>query len=143
MYFNRSPAPCNVKSLAFEVLPCRSRDLAEAVDDGVEAIMVPPGDADALAKAIASLKNDDALRVRMGKAGRERAQNLAEPNTCARFLQAFSALVAFVSNARNGSCPACSESLVIESPSLVVSPSPQTHVLDGHLMSREHRLAKI
>lgn len=62
------------EAMAFErpVVCSRIDAIPEAVDDGVEAIMVPPGDADALAKAIASLKNDDALRVRMGKAGRER-----------------------------------------------------------------------
>jgi glycosyltransferase involved in cell wall biosynthesis len=46
--------------------------LPEVVEDGVTGILVPPGDAPALADAIRTLMGDPELRRRMGQAGRER-----------------------------------------------------------------------
>jgi glycosyltransferase involved in cell wall biosynthesis len=46
--------------------------LPEVVEDGVTGILVPPGDAPALAEAIQTLMGDADLRLRMGQAGRER-----------------------------------------------------------------------
>jgi len=46
--------------------------LPEVVEDGVTGILVPPGDAPALAQAIRMLMGDAELRHRMGQAGRER-----------------------------------------------------------------------
>ena len=46
--------------------------LPEVVEDGVTGILVPPGDAPALAEAIQTLMGDPDLRRRMGQAGRER-----------------------------------------------------------------------
>ena len=48
--------------------------LAEAVQDGSTGLLVPPGDAGALAHAIAELMNDRERRERMGAAGRARMQ---------------------------------------------------------------------
>jgi phosphatidyl-myo-inositol alpha-mannosyltransferase len=45
----------------------------EVVRDGVEGLLVPPGDADALAGAIGRVLDDHALAGRLGAAGRERA----------------------------------------------------------------------
>jgi glycosyltransferase involved in cell wall biosynthesis len=47
---------------------------AELVDDGADALTVPPGDAAALAGAIRRLAEDPALRARLGAAGRARAE---------------------------------------------------------------------
>ena len=44
----------------------------EAVDDGVEGLVVPPRDPGALAGALVRLHRDPALRRRMGQAGRSR-----------------------------------------------------------------------
>jgi glycosyltransferase involved in cell wall biosynthesis len=47
--------------------------LPEVVENGVTGFVVPKGDANAIAVAVDKLLSDPALRVRMGKAGRERA----------------------------------------------------------------------
>jgi glycosyltransferase involved in cell wall biosynthesis len=49
---------------------------AEIVDDGVDALAVPPGDAAALGEAIARLAGDAALRARLGLAGRAKAERM-------------------------------------------------------------------
>ena len=46
----------------------------EIVEDGVDALAVPPGDAEALAVAIRRLAEDAGLRARLGAAGRARAE---------------------------------------------------------------------
>lgn len=46
----------------------------EMVARDATGLLVPPGDAYALARAVAALADDPALRVRMGQAGRERAE---------------------------------------------------------------------
>ncbi len=47
---------------------------AEIVEEGVSGLLVPVGDADALARAAGELLADDALRERMGREGRRRAR---------------------------------------------------------------------
>ncbi len=47
--------------------------LNEAVEDGVSGLVVPPGDADALAKAITRLAAESGLRRSLGDAARKRA----------------------------------------------------------------------
>lgn len=48
----------------------------EAFVSGQNCILVPPGDSNALETAIASLLNDDALRLKMGAAARETAEQV-------------------------------------------------------------------
>ncbi len=50
----------------------------EQIADGETGILVPPGDAGAMAEAIARLLEDDALRERMGKAARRRYERCFE-----------------------------------------------------------------
>ena len=46
--------------------------MPESVVDGVTGYVVPPGDLEAMRRAIVTLYHDDALAARMGTAARER-----------------------------------------------------------------------
>jgi glycosyltransferase involved in cell wall biosynthesis len=48
--------------------------MPELVEDGVTGLLVPPGDDDAFASALASLAADPDRRAAFGAAGRERVQ---------------------------------------------------------------------
>lgn len=63
-----------VEAMAFglPVVASSAGGLGEIVEDGVTGILVPPGDARALAAAIAELLRDPPLRLRMGSEGRQR-----------------------------------------------------------------------
>jgi glycosyltransferase involved in cell wall biosynthesis len=54
----------------------------EAVLDGVTGFVVPVDDAAAMGDRLAELANDRELRLRMGQAGRTRAENLFSLKTC-------------------------------------------------------------
>jgi glycosyltransferase involved in cell wall biosynthesis len=54
------------------IVTTRAGGLPEAVADGVSGILVPPGDVPALTEAVRRLLCDEALRRRMGEAGRAR-----------------------------------------------------------------------
>ena len=67
----------------------------EAVADGETGVLVPPGDAAALAGALADLLLDPARRARMGAAARRRAERaFAEDDIVAALLQAYDAAAA-------------------------------------------------
>ena len=61
-------AACALPLVTTDVPGCR-----HVVTDGVEGLLVPPRDAPALARAIARLDDDPALRARLGTAARTRA----------------------------------------------------------------------
>jgi N-acetyl-alpha-D-glucosaminyl L-malate synthase BshA len=50
--------------------------IPEVAESGISGVLVPPGDADALARAVESLIRDPALRTRLGAAARRRARDL-------------------------------------------------------------------
>jgi glycosyltransferase involved in cell wall biosynthesis len=54
------------------VVASRLSGIPEAIEDGAQGLLVPPGDAQALADALAALAADPALRRRLGAAARER-----------------------------------------------------------------------
>ena len=49
--------------------------IPDVVKDGWNGLLVPPGDSDALANAIIYLLENEDIRERMGKNGRERVKN--------------------------------------------------------------------
>ena len=67
--------------------------IAEAVEDGINGRVVPPGDATLLAGALLQLAADPALRESMGRAARLKAVTQYSLNLCAgRYLQLFDEL---------------------------------------------------
>lgn len=60
-------AACGRAIVATNVPGCR-----DVVEDGVNGLLVPPSDAQALAQALARLLDDPVMRERMGAAGRQR-----------------------------------------------------------------------
>jgi len=62
--------------------------LPEIVPDGVTGLLVPPGDADALARALAELLNDPQRAKRLGAAARKRAEEFFDETVMAERLEA-------------------------------------------------------
>ena len=61
-------------SFGIPVVASRAGGLSEVVVDGETGLLVTPGDSHELAQAIVYLLDDDSLRRRMGRAGRQRAE---------------------------------------------------------------------
>ena len=61
-------------SCGLAVVASRLSGIPELVDDEVEGLLVPPGDAPALAAAIARVMDDPALRQRLGTAARAKVE---------------------------------------------------------------------
>lgn len=56
------------------IVASRTSGIPEAIEDGVHGLLIPPGDVDALADALARLLSNPALRADLGKRARERAE---------------------------------------------------------------------
>jgi glycosyltransferase involved in cell wall biosynthesis len=54
------------------VVASRLGQIADVIEEGVSGLLLPPGDADALAEAVTRLAADPELRARLGRAARER-----------------------------------------------------------------------
>lgn len=70
------------------VVSSRQSGIPELVEDGVAGLLCPPGDATALAEALAVLAADPALRRRMGVAGRRKILEEFDMRSSARALAA-------------------------------------------------------
>lgn len=68
------------------VISTRIAAIPEALLDGETGLLMPPGDGAALVKAITTLQGDAALRLRLGKAGRERIERHFNADTNMRLL---------------------------------------------------------
>ncbi len=77
-----------VPSVAFA-----SGGVPEVVENGMQGLLVAPGDVDAMVKAVIRLLDDNALRARMGKAGRRRAQNFTIEHHVAQICEIYRRLV--------------------------------------------------
>jgi glycosyltransferase involved in cell wall biosynthesis len=58
-----------------------------------EALMFPCGDVDALADDLVRLLDDETLRARLGKAGRQHAQPYGWPSVTAAVLDVYTAVL--------------------------------------------------
>jgi glycosyltransferase involved in cell wall biosynthesis len=58
---------------------------AEQIEDGVNGLLFPPGDADALAAALRRVVDDPGLRTRLGRAARTRAEEFAPERQLGRW----------------------------------------------------------
>jgi glycosyltransferase involved in cell wall biosynthesis len=75
------------------VVASASGGLIELVQDGKTGFLVPPGDVDALAKALLRLLQNRELAEQMGWAGREVAlANFSEETCVERFVQLYQRL---------------------------------------------------
>ena len=79
----------------------------DVVRDGLDGLLVPPGDALALAEALRRLALAGPLRARMAAAARERAERFAWPQVAAEVLDATSRPVSIGSPAREWGARQC------------------------------------
>lgn len=75
------------------VVATRTRGIADHLEDGVNAVFVPPRDPRALAAAIANVLEDGDLRERMGHANLERVREFAPDRVGRQYLGALEAIV--------------------------------------------------
>ncbi|MDI6872770.1 MAG: glycosyltransferase family 4 protein [Actinomycetota bacterium] len=75
---------CGVPVVASDIPGYRS-----VVEDGVQGLLVPPGDPEALASAILALVEDAHLRRRLAEAGRERAEEYSWERLVAKVEEAY------------------------------------------------------
>ena len=79
---------------ATPVIASRIGGIPDIVEDGVSGLLVPPGDADALAAALRRLGDDPALARRLGEAGRRRLrEQFSWPAIVQRWLDLYTGLV--------------------------------------------------
>jgi glycosyltransferase involved in cell wall biosynthesis len=76
------------------VIASRAGGLPETVRDGVNGLLVPPGDENAVAAAIMRLASDSDIRVRLGGAGREQALRSTWTACAGKLEQIYSACIA-------------------------------------------------
>lgn len=78
-----------VEAMAMEkpVIATRGGGVREIVVDGETGLLTPPGDVQAMVRAILTLRKDSALRVNMGKEGRLRVEKLFSAKTMAERLE--------------------------------------------------------
>lgn len=67
---------------------------AEVVTDGVDGVLVPPGDSESLAAALRRLAGDADLRTRLGTAGRARAEAFRPDIVAASVMELYRAVLA-------------------------------------------------
>jgi glycosyltransferase involved in cell wall biosynthesis len=76
------------------VIASRVGGIPDMVSDGVNGLLVPPGDADALAQAMLALLADPALRTRLGEAARASVAECTAPAVAAAFESFYARAVA-------------------------------------------------
>lgn len=90
------------------VIGCNVGGIPEVVEDGVDGILVPPSDADALASALDLLMSDEALRTRLGSAGSAKVRcKLNYLQTAMAMADVYRDVIAEVGEKRRRSLLAC------------------------------------
>jgi glycosyltransferase involved in cell wall biosynthesis len=85
------------QSCGVPVIATRVAALAEAVEDGVTGLLVPPERPDAIADAVLRLLGDEPLQARMGASGREAATKRFDADQVTDvYVQAYQAALAHV-----------------------------------------------
>ena len=80
-------------SLGKPIIASDVAGITEEIRDGIDGLIVPPGDATALAEAIAKLHDDPALRARLGASAKARHQELfTVDRAVAQYLAVYEAL---------------------------------------------------
>ncbi len=83
-------AKCTYEAAACGLPQITTRESGDVVQDGVNGLIIPPNDPDALASAIERLYRDRALGARLGAAGRARVvENFTWEHFRARLLEAY------------------------------------------------------
>lgn len=81
--------------LGVTVLASATGGIPSLIEDGVNGVLVPPGDVEALAGAIEALAADPALRRRLAENARVRAERECRPeNTARRYVDVYARLAA-------------------------------------------------
>lgn len=75
------------------IVATRVGGVPEILTDGVDAVLVEPNDAEALAHAVGLVLDDLGLRRRLGEAAAERARKLADEDVYGRLDKVYAALV--------------------------------------------------
>ena len=66
------------------VVATRAGGIPEVISDGIDGVLVEPGDPGALARALARVAGDTGLRTRLGAAAAARADRLGHDEVCRR-----------------------------------------------------------
>jgi phosphatidyl-myo-inositol alpha-mannosyltransferase len=124
--------------------PVAASDIAgyrDVARDGVDGLLTPRGDAQALAEALRVLALDPARRARMAVAARERAKRFAWPRVAAEVLEVYEQALAVVG--REPACPGRAVSNSGRSAALSESGRPAAASKSGSPVapSRSRRLA--
>jgi glycosyltransferase involved in cell wall biosynthesis len=76
---------CGLPCVAFDCAP----GVREIVSDGVDGLVVPPRDVEALAEGLDRLMGDEALRRRLGEAARASVRRFAPDQVLAQWEDVF------------------------------------------------------
>jgi glycosyltransferase involved in cell wall biosynthesis len=90
-FFEGGPGLAYLEAMAcgLPVVACNGTGAVDVVRDGMNGLLVPPGDVPALVVALRRLLTDEALRERMGRDAREFAVREMDSGACLRRLESF------------------------------------------------------